>query len=340
MIPLSEFTYELPQMAIATDPVEPRDSAKLLVSRSEQEVLQSTVADLHTFLQPGDLVIVNNTKVLPARIPIIRSSGGRGEVFLLHRIDDGLWNALVKPSAKIPVGEKVHTAIDVNGTQCMIDIGDDSGEGHRIIRFIDANELDVIHAAGRAPLPPYLGDVDIPLERYQTMFARDEESVAAPTAGLHFTPSVKENLRASGIAINEVTLHVGVGTFRPIMADNIEDHVMHSERYDVPVDVWENIHTTKQNGGRIVAVGTTSLRTLESVAQTNQLAGDTNLFCYGDFPFQVVDLLLTNFHQPQSSLLVLLDSFIGLRWRELYSYALANDYRFLSFGDAMLVARH
>ncbi|HMS24513.1 MAG TPA: tRNA preQ1(34) S-adenosylmethionine ribosyltransferase-isomerase QueA [Acidimicrobiia bacterium] len=340
MIPLSEFTYELPQHAIATVSVEPRDSAKLLVSRSVEEVVESTIASLQSFLAPGDLVVVNNTKVLPARIPIVRTSGGRGEVFLLHRIDDGLWNALVKPSAKIPIGEKVLTEIDVNRAECKIEIGEDNGEGHRVIRFLDANEHDVIHAAGRAPLPPYLGDVDIPLDRYQTMFARDEESVAAPTAGLHFTPGVKESLQSSGIEINEVTLHVGVGTFRPIMTDNIEDHVMHSERYDVPANVWENIRATKQKGGRIVAVGTTSLRTLESVAQTNQLSGDTNLFCYGDFPFQVADLLLTNFHQPQSSLLVLLDSFIGPRWRELYAYALSNDFRFLSFGDAMLVAKH
>jgi S-adenosylmethionine:tRNA ribosyltransferase-isomerase len=220
-----------------------------------------------------------------------------------------------------------------------IEIGDNNGEGHRIVTFLDGNDNDIIHAAGQVPLPPYLGDVDIPLERYQTMFARDEQSVAAPTAGLHFTNNVKEKLAHKGIDIVEVTLHVGVGTFRPITTEVIEDHTMHSEQYNVSLDVWEKIQKTRANGGKVIAVGTTSMRTLESVAITGALSGDTDLYCYGDFPFQVVDVLLTNFHQPQSSLLVLLDAFIGSRWKELYQYALDNEYRFLSFGDAMLVAR-
>ncbi len=334
------FTYRLPESAIAHVPIEPRDSAKLLVSRDKGEpVFDSVISELSSLLTPGDLVVVNNTKVLPARIPVIRSTGGKGEVFLLYRIDHNIWSALVRPSAKIDVGEKVSTLIDVNGHPCTIEIGDSTGEGHRTIRFLDADENDVIHAAGKAPLPPYLGDVDIPLERYQTMFARDEQSVAAPTAGLHFTPNVKKSLADNNIDMCEVTLHVGVGTFRPIMTDNVEDHVMHSERYNMEKSVWEKIQKTKSDGSRIVAVGTTSLRTLESVALNGELSGDTDLFCHGDFQFNVVDLLLTNFHQPQSSLLVLLDSFIGPRWKELYKYALTENYRFLSFGDAMLVGR-
>lgn len=242
----AEFTYTLPEQAIATVPIEPRDSARLLVSTKDSEVLDSQISSLATFLREGDLVVVNNTKVLPARIPIIRTSGGKGEVFLLHRIDDGLWSALVKPSAKIDVGEKVVTDMGTGANKFTIEIGDNSGEGHRIIRFLDADERDVISSAGRVPLPPYLGDVDIPLERYQTMFARDDQSVAAPTAGLHFTPAVKESLIHAGIDLCEVTLHVGVGTFRPIMTENIEDHVMHEERYDIPFDVWEKIQTTKK----------------------------------------------------------------------------------------------
>lgn len=333
----ADFSYDLPDSYIATEPIEPRDSARLLVSRSEDEVVDETVLNLASYIDPGDLVVVNNTKVLPARIPVTRSTGGSGEVFLLHRIDDGLWNALVKPSKKIEEGETVIAATD--GQEFKIEIGQDSGEGHRVVRFIDTNEQDVLAAVGKTPLPPYMGKVDIPLERYQTMFAKTDKSVAAPTAGLHFTPRVKESLSIKNIDIAEVTLHVGVGTFRPITKENIEDHIMHSEQYEVKEDVWQKIQETKKRGNKIIAVGTTSLRTLESVAKYNKLNGDTELYCHGEYPFQVVDMLLTNFHQPQSSLLVLLDSFIGSRWRDLYSYALENNYRFLSFGDAMLVSR-
>lgn len=335
----ADFSYNLPDGAIARVPLEPRDSSKLMVSSTPGQCEHSTIADITRHISPGSLIVVNNTKVLPARIPIVRETSGKGEVFLLHRVDENMWSALVKPSAKIAVGEKVVTALDVNGSPCTIEIGDNSGEGHRIVRFLDAHENDVIHAAGQVPLPPYLGDVSIPLERYQTMFARDEQSVAAPTAGLHFTPRVVESLRSINVDVCEVTLHVGVGTFRPIMTDDIEDHVMHAEHYDVEPGVWDRILATRESGHDVIAVGTTSLRTLESVAATGQLSGETSLYCYGEFPFQVVDVLLTNFHQPGSSLLVLLDSFIGPRWRELYEAALENNYRFLSFGDAMLVAR-
>lgn len=336
---LSQFTYQLPDQAIARVPIEPRDSARLLVSRRRDEILDRHIADVASMLKPGDVVVVNNTKVLPARIPVTRSTGGKGEVFLLHRIDDGIWNALVRPSARISEGEKVATVFEVNGNHVDIVIGKDLGVGHRVIEFCGVSDNDVISHAGRAPLPPYLGDVDIPLNRYQTMFAKDDQSVAAPTAGLHFTPEVQKSLEQKGIEMCEVTLHVGVGTFRPITTEVIEDHVMHAERYSVDKSVWEKIQKRKTDGGRVVAVGTTSLRTLESVAATGSLRGDTNLYCYGDYPFQIVDILLTNFHQPESSLLVLLDAFIGSRWHALYDYALTNEYRFLSFGDAMLVAR-
>jgi S-adenosylmethionine:tRNA ribosyltransferase-isomerase len=334
---LSEFDYPLPESAIATIPVEPRDSSRLMVSRTSDEVVDAVFTSLPDFLRSGDLVIVNNTKVLPARIPIVRDSGGKGEVFLLHRIDDCIWNALVRPSAKIDVGQKV--SVDIDDFDATIEIGDNNGEGHRVVRFVDASEKDILDLAGQVPLPPYLGDVDIPLERYQTMFADEQQSVAAPTAGLHFTPRVKDSLNAHGIDIGEVTLHVGVGTFRPIMTEKIEDHVMHEEQYRVDENLWDRIQKVKSDGGRIIAVGTTSLRTLESVALTGQFSGATDLYCHGDFDFQVVDLLLTNFHQPQSSLLVLLDAFIGDRWRDLYNHALEVHYRFLSFGDAMLVGR-
>ena len=335
----SDFTYTLPEQAICTVPAEPRDSAKLLVSRNNTELIDASVSDLMNFLEPGDLIVVNNTKVLPARIPVTRSTGGKGEVFLLHRINEGVWSALVRPSSKIEIGEIVRAANEGSEGDFEIEIGSDDGEGFRVVTFLNANEIDVISSAGKTPLPPYLGNVDIPLERYQTMFAQEDKSVAAPTAGLHFTPRLKSNLEEKGIEICEVTLHVGVGTFRPIMTENIEDHVMHEESYDINPDVWEKILETKQSGRRVISVGTTSLRTIESAALTGELSGSTSLYCYGDFDFKIVDLLFTNFHQPGSSLLVLLDSFMGNRWRAVYEYALENGYRFLSFGDAMLVGR-
>lgn len=335
----SNFSYQLPDQAISRTPAEPRDSSRLLVSRSKNEVLDSTVLHLPDFLNSGDLVVVNNTKVLPARIPIVRKTGGLGEVFLLHRIDSGIWSALVKPSSKIQPGEFVNVNISDSSEEWEIEIGEDAGEGHRIVKFVGVEESLVIEMAGKVPLPPYLGDIEIPLERYQTMFARDDKSVAAPTAGLHFTPELIENLKAKNIQIVEVTLHVGVGTFRPIMSENIEDHKMHEERYDIKDDVWRTIWDVKTNGGKIVAVGTTSLRTIESCALLGKLSGSTDLYCYGNFDFKVADFLFTNFHQPESSLLVLLDAFMGSRWRDLYSYALENEYRFLSFGDAMMVGR-
>jgi len=333
----SNFSYELPDSAVAIEPIEPRDSARLLISRSEDEVIDEQISNIAQYLEPGDLLIVNNTKVLPARIPVVRSTGGSGEIFLLHRIDDGLWNALVKPSKKIDDGEKVTAKAD--NKEFTIEVSQDNGEGHRVVRFVDANEQEVLAAVGKTPLPPYMGKVDIPLERYQTMFAKTDKSVAAPTAGLHFTQAVKDSLTSKSIEIEEVTLHVGVGTFRPITKDDIEDHIMHSEEYEVLPEVWGKIQETKKRGNNVIAVGTTSLRTLESAAKYSKLSGDTELYCHGDFPFQVVDMLLTNYHQPQSSLLVLLDSFIGSRWKDLYNHALNNKYRFLSFGDAMLVSR-
>lgn len=334
----SAFRYDLPDELIAREPLEPRDKARLLVSRLSSELADTNVTELPDYLDSGDLLVVNNTKVLPARIPIVRNTGGKGEIFLLNRIAAGIWEALVKPSAKIDVGEKVK----VENFNLEIEIGQNNGEGHRIINFdIHGNksDLDIIHEIGQAPLPPYLGKVDISLDRYQTMFAKQEQSVAAPTAGLHFTPNLKAALKNKGIEIAEVTLHVGVGTFRPILVDNIEDHKMHSEFYEVSEAVWKQIQNTKKLGNKVVAVGTTSLRTLESVALRNELAGDTDIYCYGDFDFKVVDMLMTNFHQSESTLLVLLDAFIGSRWKDLYAHAIESRYRFLSFGDAMLIAK-
>lgn len=340
----SDFTYDLPDSLIAREPIEPRDKARLLVSRTSNEIIDGSITDLPSLLNPGDLIIVNNTKVLPARISALRKTGGKAEIFLLNRIGAGIWEALVKPSAKIADGEK----LTVENSDVQITVGQNNGEGHRIINFPETirgasegskTDLDIIHEVGQAPLPPYLGKVDISLERYQTMFAKKEQSVAAPTAGLHFTPGLKKALNKNGIDLEEITLHVGVGTFRPILVDKIEDHKMHSEFYEVSESVWSKIQETKGRSNKVIAVGTTSLRTLESVALSKLLHGDTDIYCYGDFDFKIVDMLLTNFHQSESTLLVLLDAFIGPRWRELYSHAIESRYRFLSFGDAMLISR-
>ncbi|MFN8015575.1 MAG: tRNA preQ1(34) S-adenosylmethionine ribosyltransferase-isomerase QueA [Acidimicrobiia bacterium] len=336
---LEQFTYDLPESAISKVPAEPRDSAKCLISRNKTELIDSNVQNISEYIESGDLVIVNNTKVLPARIFIKRKSGLNGEVFLLNRIRDNVWEALVRPSAKIKINETVEVLKNSSHKKLEMVIGENISESTRQVELLSYSEDEFIHDAGQTPLPPYLGDVDIPIERYQTMFSKEEKSVAAPTAGLHFTQRVVDQLSEKKIDLCEITLHVGLGTFKPIQTDKVEDHVMHEEIYSVPSEVWDKVLETKKRGNKIVAVGTTSLRTLESVAITSQLSGSTDLFCYGDFDFKIVDYLFTNFHQSGSSLLVLLDAFIGSRWRELYDYALKNEYRFLSFGDSMFVGK-
>lgn len=330
----SSFDYSLPSSAIAQVPVEPRDSARLLVDEGVGRAPSHRhVTDLPSLVGPGDVVVLNTTKVLPARIRLTKATGGAVEVLLLEPLDpaERTWEALVRPSRKVAPG----TALTA-GEDLTVVVGEDLGEGRRLVTLELGGPLDllgVLERHGSMPLPPYitepLGDPD----RYQTTYAEQPGSVAAPTAGLHLTPRVLDGIRAAGAAVHPVELVVGLGTFRPIAADAVEDHQMHAERYRVP----ETTMSACRSAERVVAVGTTTVRALESAAATGELAGRTELFIHGDRPFAVVDALLTNFHQPRSSLLVLIDAFVGPRWRDLYATALAEGYRFLSFGDAMLL---
>jgi S-adenosylmethionine:tRNA ribosyltransferase-isomerase len=291
------------------------------------------VADLPAFVGPGDVMVVNTSRVLPARLLLAKPTGGAAEVLLLEPLGPSLWVGLVRPGRRIPPG----TVLEAQGGP-VCEVGASLGEGRRAVRLLAGDE-DVpalLQSVGAIALPPYirrpLGDP----ERYQTVYADRPRSVAAPTAGLHLTRGVLDACRDRGARIYGVDLAVGLGTFRPITSARVEDHVMHAERYQVPEETMAACRSAR----RVLAVGTTTLRALESAATTGELVGSTTLFIYGAYPFRVVDVLLTNFHQPKSSLLVLLEAFYGPRWRDLYALALAEGYRFLSFGDAMLVSRH
>jgi len=304
------------------------------------------VRDLPDLVETGDLLVVNNTRVLPARLHLKRASGGAAEVLLLDRLDDGAvdsvgssrWEALVRPSRKVAPGTEL---IPVgSGGDLRVVVHDDLGDGRRIVELESSVPLlDALERHGVMPLPPYITERLEEPERYQTIFSQRPASAAAPTAGLHLTNEVFARCEQRGIARAEVELVVGLGTFRPIATDTVEEHVMHSEAYRVPSETMEACERTKAAGGRVIAIGTTAVRALESAAAFGTSNGRTELFIKGAYEFRVVDRLLTNFHLPRSSLLVLIDSFVGPHWRDLYTEALDDGYRFLSFGDAMLLTR-
>lgn len=328
-LPTARFDYHLPSGAIGQVPVEPRDSARLLVDRGAGQTPDDRrVVDLPELLLPGDLVVVNDTRVRPARLHLVKQTGGAVEVLLLeptgrHRE----WQALVRPGKRVRVGAELLLA--VGGAPVLRVIGD-LQDGRRLVELLAD---DLAEQWGEVPLPPYITTPLADPQRYQTVFAREPGSVAAPTAGLHLTERVLAGLEANGIGVARVELQIGLGTFRPVSAEFVDDHVMHRERYRIDPETWARINEAT----RVVAIGTTVVRTLESAARSNSLEGSTELFIRRGFDFQVVDALLTNFHAPRSSLLVLLDAFIGSHWKDLYARALADGYRFLSFGDAMLV---
>jgi S-adenosylmethionine:tRNA ribosyltransferase-isomerase len=346
--------YDLPAEAIAQQPVEPRHAARLLVDAGPgRPPGHRTVADLPALVGPGDLLVVNTTRVLPARLHLRKATGGAAEVLLLERSaegageGEGAWEALVRPGRRLPPGTRLFPAAGpATGDEAddlVVEVGDVLGDdGRRLVRLHlgrgaqgpDA-ELAALERHGTVPLPPYITEPLADAGRYQTVYADRPGSVAAPTAGLHLTDAVLAGCRAAGAAIAEVELVVGLGTFRPIATDKVEDHTMHGERYVVP----EATLAACAEARRVVAVGTTAVRALESAAATGHLSGRTELFIHRPWRWRVVDALLTNFHMPRSSLLVLVDAFVGPRWRDLYAEALAGGYRFLSFGDAMLLAR-
>ena len=339
---MRDFDYDLPERFIAQTPIEPRDAAKLLVATGPVAEHRH-ITDLPLLLRPDDVLVVNETRVIPARLKLYKESGGAVEVLLLDRDGDGSWTALVRPSKKVRSGTVLRP-----GPGLAVEITDVLDGGQRRVRLLDDGTGAVLDAAGEeaglarygvAPLPPYITTPLVDPGRYQTTFARLPGSSAAPTAGLHLTTAVLDACRAVGVEVHTVDLTVGLDTFRPVTADRPEDHEIHSERYSVPEATMAACERAQKAGGRVVAVGTTSVRALESAWASGEPTGRTRLFIYGGYRFRVVDLLLTNFHLPRSSLLLLVEAFAGRRWRELYALAQREDYRFLSFGDALLLSR-
>jgi len=330
---MDAFDYGLPPEAIAQAPAEPRDSARLLDDSGPAErSVHRRVGDLPDLLGEGDILVLNDTRVLPARLRLHKETGGAVEVLLVEPLDGDRWEALVRPSRRVRPGTRLTAGPDLE-----IEVGEPIGAGRRVVRLRAGEDgvLAALERHGEVPLPPYITAPLADPERYQTVYAARPGSVAAPTAGLHLTSSVLDRCRDRGVAVERVDLAVGLATFRPVTAERAEDHVMHAERYRVPAATMAACRAAE----RVVAVGTTTVRALESAAATGRLEGRTDLFIRRGFRFEVVDALLTNFHLPRSSLLLLVDAFIGDRWRTLYDIALRDGYRFLSFGDAMFIPR-
>ncbi|TPW13493.1 MAG: queA [Acidimicrobiaceae bacterium] len=332
---LDDFDYCLPGELIAQVPIEPRDSARLLVDRGSAAPEHHHVSDLVELLGDGDLLVVNDSKVIPARLRLQRISGGAAEVLLLDPIDHHRrrWDALVRPARKLRRGERLVTDAGVE----LVEIHERGIAGDTMTVEIlgDADPLDLLATHGEMPLPPYITARLERGDRYQTVYAAEPASSAAPTAGLHFTPELLDRLRARGVDVATVELVVGLDTFKPVTEADPRQHLIHSERYRVPAGVLERCTAAR----RVVAVGTTSVRALESAVTLGEGDGRTRLFIHRPYQWQVVDLLMTNFHMPRTTLLMMIDAFVGERWSRLYGTAIAEQYRFLSFGDAMLLDR-
>lgn len=332
---LADFDYELPAERIAQHPADPRDSARLLVDQGSAAPLHRHVRDIGDHLRDGDLLVLNDTKVIPARLRLSRATGGAAEVLLLEPLDAGrrTWEALMRPGRKLRPGEVLHAA---DGA-AVVEVGERTAAGDtvRVTVLGEGDPLAIVEAHGEMPLPPYITAPLADPDRYQTVYAANPASAAAPTAGLHFTPELLASLAGQGVATARVELVVGLDTFKPVEADDPRDHLIHSERYHVPAEVLESCREAR----RVVAVGTTSVRALETAAAGGGVDGRSRLFIHRPYQWQVVDLLLTNFHMPRTTLLMMIDAFVGPRWRRLYAEALSRDYRFLSFGDAMLLDR-
>lgn len=332
-----EYSYDLPAEAIAQEAIEPRDAARLLVARTVED---RTIGDLPELLRPGDLVVVNSTRVRAARLRGSKpATGGSIEVLLLGRTSTGDWRALCRPARRLRPG----TRLDFGRISGEIRSAPDQGVAVIALAAEGGSVEDLLPSVGTVPLPPYfhgaLGDP----ERYQTMFAKTVGSAAAPTAGLHFTPRLVAGLRDRGVELAEIDLHVGLDTFRPIVAKTLAEHDMHRESYEIPEQTVELVARTRSAGGRIVAVGTTVVRALESAAVTRGEItagpGQATLFITPGYRFRVVDAVLTNFHAPRTTLIVLIAAMLGPSWRDVYETALERGYRFLSFGDAMFIDR-
>lgn len=338
---INEFDYDLPQELIAQTPLEKRDHSRLLVlNRKNGEIEHRHFYDIVDLLRPNDLLVVNDSKVIPARIFGTRAgTGGVVEVLLLKALEENVWEVLVKPGKKARVGQVLEFSEGMTGT--VLDLLED---GKRKIRFEHqaSTIYEVLDRIGKMPLPPYITEQLKDQGRYQTVYARELGSAAAPTAGLHFTEEIMDRIREKGVKIAPVTLHVGLGTFRPVKETEITKHIMHSEYFSVPESTIELVQETKKNGGRVISVGTTATRTLESAFDKElncvRMSGDTDIFIYPGYEFKVIDGLITNFHLPKSTLLMLVSALAGKESiLNAYHTAVEERYRFFSFGDAMFI---
>lgn len=334
----SDFYYDLPEELIAQTPAEPRDSSRLLVyHRDTKQIEHKVFRDIVQYLKAGDLLVVNRTRVLPARTFAHTLNGGRVEVLLLKRLNLDEWEVLVRPGKKCKIGTKL-----VVNEELSLEVTGITESGERFVKFFYEGAFeDVLSRVGTMPLPPYIHEKLKDPERYQTVYSKENGSAAAPTAGLHFTKELLDLLKSKGVEIAEVLLHVGLGTFRPVKEENILDHKMHSEYYEISEEAAEMINRAKREGRRVIAVGTTSVRTLETVADEHGFVspckGNTEIFIYPPYKFRCVDALITNFHLPESTLLMLVSSLCSREEvLQVYKTAVEEKYRFFSFGDACL----
>ena len=337
---ISEFDFDLPEELIAQHAVNPRDHSKLLVlNKEKKEIEHKRFYNIIDYLKKDDVLVINRTKVIPARLYGRKDTGTVLECFLLKRYDLYTWEVLLKPAKRLKIGQKVVFSENLLEAE-LIEIKED---GNRVLKFnYKGNFEEILDKLGEMPLPPYITEKLEDRNRYQTVYAKEGESVAAPTAGLHFTEELIERIREKGVIIAEVFLDVGLGTFRPVQTENVNDHIMHSEKYWVPKETAEIVNNAKRNGNRVIAVGTTSVRTLESsVNEKGELienTSETSIFIYGKYKFKIVDAIITNFHLPKSTLIMLISAFGG---KDLvfgaYKEAVKEKYRFYSFGDSMFI---
>ena len=338
---VKDFYYELPEELIAQTPIEKRDESRLMVlNRKEQTIEHKTFKDIIDYLKPGDVLVRNNTKVIPARLYGKKETGANVEFLLLNNIEGDIWESIVRPGNKLHIGTKVIFGDGLLEAE-VLDIMEG---GTRKVKFTYNGIFnEILDKIGLMPLPPYIHEELKQKDRYQTVYAKYNGSAAAPTAGLHFTPELFEKLKAKGIEIANVTLHVGIGTFRPVKVEKVEEHHMHSEHFYIKQEDVEIINKAKQEGRRVIAVGTTSCRVLETVADENGFVkateGDTQIFIYPGYKFKILDGLITNFHLPESTLLMLVSSLAGRDYiMKAYNEAVKEKYRFFSFGDAMFIS--
>ncbi|WP_067923305.1 tRNA preQ1(34) S-adenosylmethionine ribosyltransferase-isomerase QueA [Alicyclobacillus shizuokensis] len=342
---VEDFDYSLPEELIAQTPLANREDSRLLVVNPvDQRLVHTRFSHIGQHLRPGDVLVLNNSKVLPARLHADKlDTGAKVELLLSRPVSEYEWWALARPAKRLRLGSRLRVV--ANGMEATAEVLEVAEEGLRRLRFeVDEPMRDFLERVGEVPLPPYIHTPLQNRDRYQTVYAREPGSVAAPTAGLHFTQRLLDELAKQGVEIHHVTLHVGLGTFRPVKVERVEEHTMHSELYEVPASVAQAVNRARAEGRRVIAVGTTALRTLESAGAGGTVtagSGETDIFIYPGYHFQIVDGLITNFHLPKSTLLMLVAAMMGTEFtKRVYAEAVAERYRFFSFGDAMFITAH